>query len=315
MQPAFRAFLTELIDYAGLFPPAALDLAPAIRNHLRYRQGADAWMLGRFIVPAARLTDLGAFASEMDGAPVRLSVLGLADVPGGAGSTGRATVEAARHFEAAHPGRVRCDRFELRTTPADVDAGLAEAVSEMGLGAEDAVALEVPLVGDTYDPGRVEHAAASIAEVNARAGRAIAALKLRCGGVTPDLVPGVEAVAHAIAAARDAGAPFKATAGLHHPFPNWDEAVGARMHGFVPVFGGACLAHAHGLDRDALAEVLDDDDPAHFHLADTLGWRSLQVSAETVHSVRQSAALSFGSCSFDEPREDLQALGWWPASA
>ncbi|MEM1056398.1 MAG: hypothetical protein AAGI52_12825 [Bacteroidota bacterium] len=316
MRPGFRAFLTNLIDYAGLFPPATLDLGPAIRNHLRYRLGPDAWMLERFIVPAARLSDLDAFADELResaraaGEPVRFSVLGLGDVPGGLAEATEATFDVARQFEARHRGSVRADRFEMRTTPAEVDAGLAGPLLAMDLGADDALAVEVPLVGETYSRDRAEHAAHDIAETNARLSTQRAALKLRCGGVTPDLVPSVESVAHAIVSCRDAGAPFKATAGLHHLLPNHDEAVGTRMHGFLGVFGGACLAHAHGLDADALAEVLDDDDPAHFSFADDVVWRSLRVSPETVQHVRQVRALSFGSCSFDEPRDDLRALGW-----
>ena len=310
MRPAFRAFLTELIDYAGLFPPAALDLEPAVRNHLAYRQGGDAWMLGRFIVPAARLGDLDAFADDFRRQPgTRFSVLGMKGFDGSLGATMELTSDKARAFEARHEGAVRCDRFELRATPDDLGA-MAETLGAMGLREGDAVALEVPMTGDAYAPDRIEHAAHAVAEANARAGTQRAALKLRCGGVTPDLVPGVERLAHAIAACRDAGAPFKATAGLHHPFPNHDEAVSARMHGFVNVFGGACLAHAHSLDRDAIAEVLDDADPSHFALADAFSWRGHAVSAEAVHTVRERAALSFGSCSFDDPREDLVALGW-----
>ena len=310
MRPAFRAFLTELIDYAGLFPPAALDLDPAIRNHLAYRQSADAWMLGRFILPAARLDELDAYAADVRQPPVRLSVLGLAGVPGGLLATMQATAEAARAFEKRHAGAVRCDRFELRATPDDLDNGLAETLGAMDLRDEDAVAVEVPMTGEAYSADRVERSAYAVAEANARGRRQRAALKLRCGGVTPELVPDVERLAHAIAVCRDAGAPFKATAGLHHPFPNHDEAVGARMHGFVNVFGGACLAHAHGLDRDGLAEVLDDADPSHFDLSDDFSWRGHRVEAGAVHRVRQSGALSFGSCSFLEPREDLVALGW-----
>ena len=49
-----RAFLAGLIDYAGLFPPAALPLGPALAEYARHRAGPDAWMLGRFIVPAGR---------------------------------------------------------------------------------------------------------------------------------------------------------------------------------------------------------------------------------------------------------------------
>jgi hypothetical protein len=48
-----EALFARLIDYAGLFPPAALPMAEAVRNYDRYRRGEHAWMLGRFVVPAA----------------------------------------------------------------------------------------------------------------------------------------------------------------------------------------------------------------------------------------------------------------------
>jgi hypothetical protein len=62
MTTAARAFLSHLIDYAGLFPPARLDLPTALANYRRYRDEAEAWMLGRFIVPASRLAETGDIA-------------------------------------------------------------------------------------------------------------------------------------------------------------------------------------------------------------------------------------------------------------
>ncbi|OZC03256.1 hypothetical protein [Rubricoccus marinus] len=310
MLPAFRAFLTEIIDYAGLFPPAALDLDPAIRNHVRYRQSPEAWMLGRFIVPAARLSALDAYADLFAQAPpVGFSVLGLTDASGGLDGTARATLEAARAFEARHPGRVRCDRFELRAAP-EAAGALAAVLSDLPLADGDGIAVEFPMTGDGYAPEVIEEAAHGIAEANARAREKRFALKLRCGGVTPDLVPGVERLADAVAACAKADAPFKATAGLHHPFRNYDEAVGAEMHGFMNLFGAATLALARGFDRDAIAEVLDDGDGSHFQLGDAFAWRGFAVEAAGVHEARQRRALSYGSCSFDEPIEDLRALGW-----
>src|SRR5712671_6218049 len=50
---ALHVLLNGLIDYAGLFPPASLDLPTAMRNYATYRAGEHAWMLGRFVVPEA----------------------------------------------------------------------------------------------------------------------------------------------------------------------------------------------------------------------------------------------------------------------
>ncbi len=52
---SLRALLDAAVDYAGLFPPAALPMAVAIRNYERYQESELAWILGRFVVPAAKL--------------------------------------------------------------------------------------------------------------------------------------------------------------------------------------------------------------------------------------------------------------------
>ena len=306
---ARRALLDGLVDYAGLFPPAGLPLGAALDTYAAARAGADAWMLARFIVPATGLDALAAEADRLGGA-ARLSVLGLPAAGGeGWGEAALRTVEAARATAAAHPGLV-ADRYELRVAPdavASLDGGLGPLAE--ALGADAAAALEVPFA---TVPEATEPVAAFVADANGRAGRDVFALKLRCGGVTPDAFPPVEALARAVDAARRAGVPFKATAGLHHPLRHTRELGGgeAAMHGFVNLFGGAVLARAHGLDADALAEILDDGDPAHFALGDALRWRGLSADGPAVAEARQAFALSYGSCSFDEPTDDLRALGW-----
>src|SRR5918992_5439299 len=60
-----RALIAGAIDYAGLFPPAALSMEDAVRNYATYRESEDAWALGRFVVPAARLTE---FREQADAA-------------------------------------------------------------------------------------------------------------------------------------------------------------------------------------------------------------------------------------------------------
>src|ERR1700690_731561 len=75
--PALRALLTNLVDYAGLFPPAALALPAAAENYGRYLRSENAWMLGRFVVPSAQL---GALTNSKGW---RITVLSNADAPAG----------------------------------------------------------------------------------------------------------------------------------------------------------------------------------------------------------------------------------------
>lgn len=70
---SLRVLLTNLIDYAGLFPPAALSMQDAVRNYARYREGEHTWMLGKFVVPEARAPEVPA--------EFPLSVLGIDEVP------------------------------------------------------------------------------------------------------------------------------------------------------------------------------------------------------------------------------------------
>ncbi len=322
MPPARRAFLDGLIDYAGLFPPAELALEPALDLYGRYRTGPDAWMLGRFLIPAARLADAEPLIAGVEGdAPVRFSVLGAARpapaAPAPAGvppdpalawlSDAEAVIAVARGFERRLHSRAVCDAFEFRLPVAlaldpDALAGVLGALAPR-LGDEGRAAVEIPFLADAGTP---EPAAYAIDEANGRLGRDAFAAKLRCGG---EGVPSPGALASALTAARRAGVPTKATAGLHHPLRH-ATASGPDAPGFVNVFGGAILAAVHDLAADDLAEILDSRDPAEWTLGDTLGWRSLSARPEQVETARARTALGYGSCSFDEPREDLRALDW-----
>jgi len=55
---ARRALLTEFFDHAPLFPPASLPPAEALAEDRRARESEHAWMLGRLVWPAARLSEL-----------------------------------------------------------------------------------------------------------------------------------------------------------------------------------------------------------------------------------------------------------------
>src|SRR5262245_36679187 len=77
MRQSLRALLANVIDYAGLFPPAKLPLDQAIRNYVHYRDDPESWMLGRFIIPASRLHELDRHHELFTkGLPFIFSVLG-----------------------------------------------------------------------------------------------------------------------------------------------------------------------------------------------------------------------------------------------
>ncbi|HUO31192.1 MAG TPA: hypothetical protein VMU80_18355 [Bryobacteraceae bacterium] len=54
---SLRALLENLIDYAGLYPPAGLPIAEVLENYQSYRESPAGWMLNRLVLPAAKLPD------------------------------------------------------------------------------------------------------------------------------------------------------------------------------------------------------------------------------------------------------------------
>ena len=57
--------LMGAIDYAGLFPPAQLDMPGAVAEYASYLASGDRWALGWFVVPATRLEELATAAREL----------------------------------------------------------------------------------------------------------------------------------------------------------------------------------------------------------------------------------------------------------
>ena len=111
--------------------------------------------------------------------------------------------------------------------------------------------------------------------------------------------------------------PFKATAGLHHPvramrpLTYQPDSPSAMMHGFVNVFlAAALLWHRGSNEADALA-TLEETSPAAFVFDDKcVSWHDHSLTAAQLRSARRKFAISFGSCSFEEPIQDLKDLGW-----
>lgn len=327
MHDSIRALLTELVDYAGLFPPAALPLDPAIRYYAQYRAGADAWMLGRFICPAAKLVGLeeyrdGPFSVAP---PTRFSVLGRGGDSVDAFRAGlQQDLADIAAFRATHGERIRVDAYETRLPAAltrDVCTG--ELVALLG-GMRDAFSAEnllhIPIAAEIAlglaDRQNIENAVSGLSFFNfKRAGERPngdaerIAFKLRCGGTDAGAFPAVEIVAFAIARCRETGVPMKFTAGLHHPIRVFHDSVQTKMHGFLNVFGASVLAHVHVLSETRLRELLADENPASFRFEDGgFAWKNLNATTSEIAAARGAFATSFGSCSFDEPREDLRAL-------
>jgi hypothetical protein len=236
---SLRALLTNLIDYAGLFPPAALSMQDAVRNYARYREGEYAWMLGKFVVTHERAHEVPADFPQ--------SILGVDEV--------KATSEA----ELAH--------FKAGAFVEITDLTLLDAIKRHDLKA-----------------------------------------KIRTGGITADAFPAIDDIAAFIRACNEKGVAFKATAGLHHPLRcvkplTYDtNAPTGTMHGFLNVFMAAAIPHRAD-------EILREEDARAFTFDDEkASWSDEHVDVRDIRKMRETFAISFGSCSFEEPIGDLRAL-------
>jgi len=143
-----------------------------------------------------------------------------------------------------------------------------------------------------------------------------ARVKLRMGGVVAEAFPPAAAVARALSVLAKERLAFKATAGLHHPIRASHrltyavDSPSGTMHGFINLLSAAALLHFGGDEREA-EQVLAEEDPAGWRLTpQSLTWQSHSWSADQLDETRKRFFLSFGSCSFEEPIRDLEALGW-----
>lgn len=307
---SIAAFMRGLIDYAGLFPPARLPLDDAITRYARYRQEVERWMLARFIIPVARLPELDAFASLFTADdPFSFSVL----VGGGADRA--AVIDALKRdmsgiaaFQAQYGAAAQVDVVEARLpdmagwSGPEVVAVVEEVtgiISDSGLIAF----YEVP-----FTPGWETTIKYTIETLEGANQRGAAGFKLRCGGTDAAAFPTPEQVALALAICRGASVSLKCTAGLHHPVRHYSDDVDTTMHGFFNVFGAGILAHVHDLAPAQVESIIVDEDASHFVFTDdAFTWQGLSVTPEQITAARR-LLVSYGSCSFDEPRDDLRNL-------
>ncbi|MEP6687772.1 MAG: hypothetical protein ABJC36_05440 [Gemmatimonadales bacterium] len=292
---ALQTLLAGSIDYAGLFPPAGLDMATSVRQYADYRRDPDAWALGRFVVPAARLPELEAEAAGFAPPgpdPWRLSVLLGADAARDLEAIGEFN---CRHAAAGAPA-LSADVVEARADSVETVERLLAAVPRWAQAY-----VEIPL---DRDPAPL------VAAIARRGGRA----KVRTGGVTPDAFPSAAAVAGFLRACTDAGVPFKATAGLHHPLRaeyrltySADSPRGV-MFGFLNVFLTAALLHNGMAEADAV-RLLEERDPEAIRVTDdAVEWRGRRLDRAAIAAARATGIVAFGSCSFTEPVGELRAF-------
>ncbi len=302
--PSLRLLLSTLIDYAGLFPPAGLDLPAAVAAYERYSASSHRWMLGRFVLPLSQLPQFEDCLDQLDqqyaAAFWPLSII---------------LEPSQQALDRLAPWLKKQDRFTISALEfklVDGDGAIAPLLPHLPPHSD--LFFEVPLDATLPDYLAV-----------LRGSRA--AVKARTGGLTADDFPSVEALAQFIAACAAARIPFKATAGLHHPLRGWQtlpDGSSIKMHGFLNVALAAAFAYGYGATAAEIASILQIDTPDALifsaqeiichsplwsqepELSTVAGHLPLEILA----NVRSRYFLGIGSCSFEEPLADLYRLAF-----
>lgn len=287
---AVQTLLRALIDDAALFPPGNLPMARALSEHHDHRTGPYASLLGRFLCPASRLAELRrTLPADTPAGGLQLGII-LDSEP--------ATLSAVLG-KIADDSRLDPVGVEIPISPPDHLAAAAHQIlHELSAlpdelrhgrdGAEFAVFIELPHEHGWRD---------ALGLIAARGTGA----KLRTGGLIAEAFPSEFEVADFVRTCVSEGASFKCTAGLHNAVRHRDPKTGFEHHGFLNIVLATVVAVTDGR-IDELVEVLAEQDPNELVAA------TGRVDQATAELVRRHFS-GYGSCSFDDPVDDLIGLG------
>lgn len=295
MSRALNTLLEGVIDYAGLFPPAALGMEEATAEYLMHLNGPESWLVNRFICPASRLNEFSD-QLEIQQAEIEFEVSVLGTGGSDVSQFARSVTEdiaGFMTFSSKCSDICEIQAFEVKAPKGDIKAA-AKALSPLS---EIEVFLEIPWGESMLDD---LHAIAETEWLGAKA---------RTGGLDAASFPSSEQLALFIQECLNLNVACKLTAGLHHPIRQRDPITGGMMHGFLNVLAAAALADEHSLGRREIVAILETVAPRAFSFdQDGLEWNGLRTNLDGIEDMR-GIVVGFGSCSVKEPMEDLVRLG------
>lgn len=326
MKTSLYPFLSDIIDYAGLYPPSELPLEEAFSKYLSHIEQKEAWMLSKFVVGTGLLSELITLidAEPESPSPFKITLVGAAsDDVDGFKKVIDNTVEAIENALAFTAKKIRVSTLEIKVplvclkdeNSSDLQAAIGYAVQSMAKSKllPHQIFFEVP--GFDFDIKYAKELVQGIhrhnewLESNEKENYSFSGFKIRCGGVEAFQFPPTDYLAEAISFSRQNDVPLKFTAGLHHPVRHFNDSVQTKMHGFLNVFGASLLSYSKKLSEAELLEILNDENASNFSFRKSaFSWKTHSISLEELHMFRSLSVTSFGSCSFDEPVEDLQEL-------
>jgi hypothetical protein len=281
--------LTSLVDDAAIFPPGNAKVPEAVREHARHRDAWYAGLVGGFVCPDTRLTELQGALDEAGNDAEQLDV--NLTIAGGAGAVEPALTWVGRDERL----RLLAVEVALRDE-SDLGHNAGRMTTVLGGCVPEDVDtfVEVPRLDGTDPPAGWSAALDVLAAADVR-------VKFRTGGLDHSAFPTSGELATVVDAFLDRELAFKCTAGLHHAVRHTDEETGFEHHGFLNVLL-ATRALLDGRARRDVVEVLDERD------AKAVAATVRDLGADVVAGTRRWFT-SFGSCSVTDPLHDLVELG------
>lgn len=307
---------TNIIDYAGLFPPASLELEESMKNFIEYKKSPDAHLLGRFLCPTQKLPLLKEYISSFRGLePLEISLVAQVSLDSKQFLEQLTDeLESITHFNIRYAPLAKVDSLEKRLPsslkePLDFCSKVQELISCNSIKNLNTY-FEVSPDAKNYLELAKALAQSKQTLQNPEGKTPLSGLKLRCGGTKSSDFPSLEQVASSIVTCQQLKLPLKFTAGLHQPLRHFNEGLKVTEHGFVNVFVAGIMAWANALSFDEVLNILSETNPSSFSFDEGLAFQNFHVSLQDVIFYRKTAFPSFGSCSVAEPIDALKTLNW-----
>ena len=287
MFSSVKILLAAMVDYAGIFPPAKLSLREAIANYAQYYQSSYSWLLGRFIIPVFRLAELKTLVADVPLIPWSLSVI-LSE---------NWELELKQIQNINSQDKIRIASLEFKPL---LPEEIKRVIDLLPTGIESF--FEIPL------DENLEQYLAVLKGTKALT-------KIRTGGLTTEAFPNIDVLCQFIFASAQAQVPFKATAGLHHPLPGKypvsyePNSLSTTMQGFLNLSILTALVYGQQINQSEALMVLPESSINNFQFQeDKIAWKDRYLNLAEIQKARQYFFRSFGSCSFQEPVDELREL-------
>lgn len=313
---SIQKFIHGIIDYAGLFPPANLNLHDSLTNYVNYIKENKYSLLSSFVIPISQLnnvqTTLNNIGNEYENIAfsfvatragnlndfIKILKSDLEQIEKFLISNGKFSAKA---LELALPlDLAQLDDQEIKN---NIVNQAIELISNYNLPPFFEIPYSTNWEADVEGLITILNKNNNEQHYNYRS-----SFKIRCGGVKPEMTPPTDYIISAIKSTAKNELSLKATAGLHHPFNHFNESLGGIMHGFVNVFSAIILNNKYDISKEKLKALIDDQNPENFKWDnESLYWNEFSADLGEIEYSKNIIS-SYGSCSFDEPIDDLKQL-------